>query len=399
MAAAASSGSPYAVSVNKRERLSTGSRAVPTGNVAAKRGAAQRAAPPARPPVAGAARGAPPRTLRRLLVAALERRRGLIDKGRTRAFRAFSGDVDGADGVYIDVYGEGAVLIVYEGRMPRGFDAAKEAAVVLDVLRPLGVRGVYLKPFAKDRSKLGGALPAVVTQATPAAGDVVSEALVVREVDWRLEVRLYDGLSTGVFLDQRENRAFVRDWCAARVKRGEPVSLLNTFAYTCAFSVAGAMGGATTTSVDVSGRYLDWGKRNLALNGFDVEGEEGSHRFVRMDTFEFFAYAERKGLKYDLIVLDPPSFAAGSKKDKVAPWSSVEGYARLVSVAVKRLSSGGMVLASTNTVELCRDNGKRFEREVVKGLGGKKPKWVELPAAPLDFAGERDRFAARAFTL
>ncbi len=355
--------------------------------------------------------------MRRLVVGALERRRGLIDSGRTRAFRAFSGEVDGVEGLYIDVYGEGAVMMVYEGRVARGFDVTRAGGEVLEALRPLGVRGVYLKPFAKDRSKLGGSLPAVVTEARPLAGEAVAEGLVVREIDWRLEVRLYDGLSTGVFLDQRENRGFVRDWCAARVKRGESARVLNTFAYTCAFSVAAARGGAATTSVDVSGRYLDWGKRNFEVNGIGVgakapssaaakpaapspaePAEGGRHRFAKMDTFEFFGYARRKELSYDLIVLDPPSFGSGSKKDKVAPWNSVEGYARLVKEAAELLNDGGMVLASTNTSELCRDDGARLEKEIVKGLGG-RPKWVQLPAAPVDFSGERDRFAARAFVV
>jgi 23S rRNA (cytosine1962-C5)-methyltransferase len=332
--------------------------------------------------------------LKRLLVGALERRRGLIDSGRTRCFRAFSGEADGIDGLFIDVYGEGATLIAYEGRAPRGFEAQREASAVLAVLNGLGVKGVYLKPFAKDRSKMGGELPPVTTEATPAAGAAVSEALVVRELDWRLEVRLYDGLSTGIFLDQRENRAWVRDWCAARAVGGQAPKVLNTFAYTCPFSVAAAKGGAETTSVDVSNRYLEWGKRNLSHNGIDPE----LHRFAKMDTFEFLGYAGRKNLRYDLIVLDPPSFGSGSKKDKVAPWNSVEGYARLVAGAAALLSDGGVVLASTNTVELCRDNGARLEKEIIKGLG-KRPGWMKLPAPPLDFAGERDRFAARAFSL
>ncbi len=296
------------------------------------------------------------------------------------------------EGVYIDVYGEGAVLIAYEGRVPRGFNASLESATVLDVLRGLGVRAVYLKPFARDRSKLGGALPEVVTERTPAAGEPLADGLLVRELDWRLEVRLYDGLSTGVFLDQRENRGWVRDWCAGRVGRGEGARVLNTFAYTCGFSVAAARAGAETTSVDVSARYLEWGKRNLAHNGIDPD----AHRFAQMDTFEFLSYAERKGLVYDLVVLDPPSFAAGSKKDRVAPWSAVSGYARLVAAAARVVARGGVVLASTNTSELCREG--RLEKEIVKGFGA-RPKWVALPPAPLDFSGERDRFAARAFVV
>ncbi|HYD01688.1 MAG TPA: hypothetical protein VEB22_10720, partial [Phycisphaerales bacterium] len=65
--------------------------------------------------------------------------------------------------------------------------------------------------------------------------------------------------------------------------------------------------------------------------------------------------------------------------------------------AVRLINVNGVVLASTNTVELCRDNGNRLEREIVNGLGGRKPAWVTLPPPPLDFARDRDRFAARAF--
>jgi 23S rRNA (cytosine1962-C5)-methyltransferase len=115
-----------------------------------------------------------------------------------------------------------------------------------------------------------------------------------------------------------------------------------------------------------------------------------------MGTFEFFAYARRKGLSYDMVILDPPSFGAASKKDGVKAWSSVEGYAGLVREAAELVKPGGLVLASTNTGELCRGGGLGLEKQIAKGLG-RKPVWVTLPAAPLDFVGERDRFAARAF--
>lgn len=319
-----------------------------------------------------------------LLQRAVERRRELIEGHQTQAFRVFSGAADGMDGVFVDVYGEGAALIVYEGRAPNGMENA--AADVLDALKPLGVRAVYLKPFARDRSKLGGEMPACVTEPTPVAGEALPEALMVREKGWVLEIRFYDGLSTGLFLDQRENRGWVSDWAAQR----KLPAVLNTFAYTCAFSVAAAKAGAVTTSVDVSGRYLDWGKRNFEHNGLDV----AAHRFARMDTFEFFAYATRKGFKYDLIVLDPPSFASGSKKKGIRPWSSVEDYARLVGEAAKLLNPKGVIFASTNTQELCRPG--RLEREIVRGLG-RPAKWARLPEAPEDFAREQERFAARAF--
>ncbi len=316
----------------------------------------------------------------------------MIRQKRTQAFRVFSGIADGIDGIFVDVYGEGAVLIVYEGRPPRSFDPIAEAATVLDVLKSLGVRAVYVKPFARDRSRLGGELPTIATDPTPAAGEALPEAIVIREAKWKLEIRLYDGLSTGLFLDQRENRAWVADWCARRTAAGKATAVLNTFAYTCAFSVAAATGGAVTTSVDVSGRYLDWGKSSFALNEIDI----AAHRFAKMDTFEFFRYAGRKGLRYDLIILDPPSFASGSKKKKIRPWSSVDDYARLVHDASHLLNRGGTILASTNTHALCR--GDQLDREITKG-SGRPPCWIALPAPPPDFTDEQDRFAARAFLV
>jgi 23S rRNA (cytosine1962-C5)-methyltransferase len=146
--------------------------------------------------------------------------------------------------------------------------------------------------------------------------------------------------------------------------------------------------------VDVSARYLEWGKRSFGLNVLDV----AAHRFARMDTFEFFAYARRKELRYDMIILDPPSFASGSKRKGIRPWSSVEDYGRLVREAAGVLKPRGVILASTNTRELCRPG--RLEREIQKGLGeGVRPQWVALPPTPADFAREAERFAARAFMV
>ncbi|MBL8765029.1 MAG: class I SAM-dependent rRNA methyltransferase [Phycisphaerae bacterium] len=328
-----------------------------------------------------------------LLSRAMEKRRGMIRSGETDAFRVFSGAADGLDGVFIDVYGEGAVLMVHEGIAPRGLDVRSAAGAALRVLGPAGVRAVYLKPFAKDRSGLGGALPAVVMDPTPAAGAALPEELRVHEHGATLEVRLYDGLSTGLFLDQRENRRFVRDWCAGLVReRSVAPSVLNTFAYTCAFSVAAARAGALATSVDVSGRYLGWGKRNFGHNAIDA----GPHRFAKMDTFEFLQYARRKGLRYDVIVLDPPSFASGSKRKGQRPWSSVADYPRLVREAAGVACPGALILASTNTRELCLPG--RLERAIIDGLGV-EPVWVGLPGPPADFAAERGRMAARAFEV
>lgn len=324
---------------------------------------------------------------------ALDRRSALIQSSHTDAMRLFSGSADGFDGVFVDRYADGAVLIEYEGQTPKNFDPISAAAGVLNLLRPSGLKAVYHKPFARDRSRMGGQLPACVTEPSPLVGAPLPESILIREYDCKLEVRLYDGLSTGLFLDQRENRKWVSQWVRDRSKStGSQVQVLNTFAYTCAFSVASARAGAITASVDVSGRYLDWGKRNFVHNGIDP----APHRFAKMDTFEFLRYASRKGMRFDLIVLDPPSFASGNKKKGIRPWSAVEDYPRLVTEALGVLSARGVVLASTNTQELCRSD--RLRKQVGQAIG-RTPRWVQLPDMPTDFSRDQDRFASIAFSV
>ncbi len=315
---------------------------------------------------------------------------------KTAAFRLFSGSSDGVEGVFIDIYGPGAVLNLYEGRVPPWFVAESLATETLSLLAPLGVTAIYAKPFPRDRSRLGGTLPEIVTSPQPLAGAPLPESFTIRENNYTMEVRLYDGMSTGLFLDQRDNRRFVAEWCAQRSENAKSKSnrprVLNTFAYTCGFSLAAATGGALTTSVDVSGRYLEWGQRNFEHNALNA----ADHRFAKFDTFEYFAYAQRKKLTFDLIILDPPSFSTGSKRKNIATWSSLQHYPTLIRDAASLLAPRGVILASTNTQELCRQD--RLEREIIKGLGS-APQWVQLPPVPIDFAQDHERFAARAFQL
>lgn len=353
---------------------------------------------------------------------AIARRAPLLQ--RTQCYRAFSGRAEGLDGVFVDVYGPVATLIVHEGPATDGLDVKELATSVLEALGPAGVRSVYHKPFMKDRSRLGGKLPAVVTSATPLAGIKQPETIVVQEQGVALEIRPYDGLSTGLFLDQRENRVWIAKLIATRLAKervkkdgtspavraalglqsGEKATLsatpikpssqppglhvLNMFAYTCAFSVYAAKVGALTTSVDVSAKYLDWGKKNFEHNGLDP----AQHRFARMDTFEFIDYAMRKQLRYDVIILDPPSFAAANKRKGTKAWSSVSDYPKLVKAAAKLLMPKGLLFASTNTLELCQEG--KLARTVVKGLGKPPKLWIDVPPLGIDTQMQRGTFAA-----
>jgi 23S rRNA (cytosine1962-C5)-methyltransferase len=323
------------------------------------------------------------RELRLALHQALERRRALIESGHTEAYCLMT-PRDGTPGLQLDRYGPGVVLIsLGDGGAPPVTDAA---AMLLDELAPLGVTSVYFKPFGRDRSGMGGVHPNIASDPTPMAGVALPESLSIREHDWQMEVRLYDGLSTGLFFDHRDDRKHL-------ASRAGGKRVLNTFAYTCGFSVAATLHGAvSTTSVDVSGRYLDWGKRNFALNGIDVQD---AHHFPRQDVFRFFEFARKRGFRFDLIILAPPTFAAGSKRKGVRTWSAVRHYPRLVAEAAALLEPGGEIFAASCARELCKSGA--LSEKIIEGLGH-EPTWHDLPPRPIDLVGAQAQPVRHLFT-
>jgi 23S rRNA (cytosine1962-C5)-methyltransferase len=120
--------------------------------------------------------------------------------------------------------------------------------------------------------------------------------------------------------------------------------VLNTFAYTCAFSVCAAKAGAHTTSLDLSKKYLDWGRRNFELNGLDP----GAHDFIYGDVFDWLRRLHKKNSRYDLILLDPPTF---SQSKEYGTFRAEKNFAELVTAALRLLQPGGILFASTNAAE------------------------------------------------
>lgn len=318
----------------------------------------------------------------RALDAALRRRTALIAQTDVTAWRVLDGKGDGVRGLSIDRYGPAAVMNVYDDAGLPDEAVTAVAAVTLERLGPLGIESVYVKPFVRDRSRLGGALGDEATSPVPRAGVPQPEALVVEEYGTCYEVRVWDGLSTGLFLDHREHRRAL----AAR----RPGRVLNLFAYTCAFSLPLARAGAHVTNVDVSGRYLDWGRRNLALNGLDGS----TVRFLRRDAMEYLAQAARRDdERFDLVILDPPTFAAANKRRGVAAWRAVDDYPALIGAAVRVLAPGGAIFAASNTRELAKAGALA---DLIDASSPRPPRWLELPPWPVDVR-ERDRVAAVLF--
>jgi 23S rRNA (cytosine1962-C5)-methyltransferase len=151
------------------------------------------------------------------------------------------------------------------------------------------------------------------------------------------EIDLSGGYSVGLFIDQRENRSMVR--------KTAPKRMLNCFAYTCSFSVAAAFAGAKTVSVDLSQKSLERGRQNFTLNNLPPTG----HQFIADDVFEVLPRLTRKGEKFDLIVLDPPTFSRSHRGKTFHVQSDFEG---LLGEALEVADRDARILLSTNCATL-----------------------------------------------
>lgn len=218
------------------------------------------------------------------------------------------------------------------------------------------------------------------------AGKKLEQPFVVRENGIKYWIDFNAGYSQGIFPDQRENRLALRQAvgrlcetpsAAPGVSQKRP-TVLNCFAYTCAFGVSGAIGGAGTVNLDLSKRYLEWGKRNYALNDIDP----AQHDFIYGDVLEWLKRFRKKGRAFDIILLDPPTF---SRNEKGAVFTIESGFGPLVREAEKVLSPGGVLFCSTNQRGL---GTPEFRRLISSGLENPSAwKWQSSPMPP-DFSGE-----------
>jgi 23S rRNA (cytosine1962-C5)-methyltransferase len=246
--------------------------------------------------------------------------------GASEVFRVVAEQGDGLPGVTIDRYGQYAVLAVASD------EAEQQARAIAELLVQHGTRGVYLKRREKRDLRRAEALE--VAPLLPLSGEPAPVPLTVDERGMKIQCELGDGLSTGLFIDQRDNRQRVRE-----VAGGKQV--LNLFSYCCSFSVAAALGGAArVTSVDVGGRALERGRANFVANDLDP----ARHEFVQSDAVRFVRGAVKHGRKVDLIVLDPPSFGTVGR----ATFKFDRDIVGLMADCLRLLAPGGVLLCVTN---------------------------------------------------
>lgn len=285
-----------------------------------------------------------------LLTKAINQRTPLLTE-ETNSLRLFDGAGDGMLDVYLDQLGPHWLLSTKDGVLEEN---------VTQALANTG-KSVYWKKLDNHEKE----------SPTHLAGPTVDEDFIGRENGLDYKLSFHSGYSQGIFLDQRENRARVKA-LSAPGKR-----VLNTFAYTGAFSVAAASAGAITTTLDLSQPYLSWAKENMKLNGLDPE----EHYFCKGDTFHWLQRFAKSGRTFDGIILDPPTFSRDAKGNV---FRVEKDYHRLVKLAGNVLAPGGWILACTNCRKLASWS---FEEQLLKGLGDKAS--LEALPMPTEYTDEQ----------
>ena len=305
--------------------------------------------------------------MKNLLKTANEKRSPLFDV--TDAYRIVNGAADGFPGLTLDRFGDRYQVQFFGPEMlPRRRELVDAVA---SQFNPACI--VVKERLSRSGKSLENAPMEVVLGTRESAVDTV------REGNARFHVDLLDTVNPGLFLDMRHVRLEVEDRFRAMtgtVPAGDkpasaagdkPASdagvngprFLNLFSYTCSFSVHARLGGAAVaTNADISGKILDKGRENYALNGLDLRPGE----FFRGNALEYVRWAQKKGLRFDGIVLDPPSFA----RFKGFNFNVREHLMPLVADCASVLNPHGFIMVSSNYSEFLLD---AFSHDVLSAVG------------------------------
>jgi 23S rRNA (cytosine1962-C5)-methyltransferase len=295
---------------------------------------------------------------------AIDKRKALFGDENTNAFRIFNGEGDGIGGITIDYYNGYYVINWYS----EGAYTFKQT--VMDALDEIvEYNAIYEKKRFDTKGKY-------MDDDDFVKGQRGEFPIIVKENGMQYAVYLNDGAMVGIFLDQRDVRKAIRD------KYAKGKNVLNTFSYTGAFSISAALGGATkTTSVDLAKRSKGKTIEQFSVNGIDFETQD----IIVMDVFDYFKYANRKNLTFDLIILDPPSFARSKKRT----FSTAKDYPSLIKDTISITEKDGIIIASTNNASFSM---KKFKGFIDKGFKDSKTNYkiLEEFSLPSDFKVDRN---------
>ena len=294
--------------------------------------------------------------------AAIEMRRSLFDFTTMECMRLVNSESDGIPAVSIDRYGDYLVVQLGTPAVEGWLDAIYDALEA-----ELSPKAIYeqrrYKPLAGEGPR---------TAASLVRGEAAPVEFAVSEGPLKFLVDVSSPLSTGVFADLRLGREAVARWAKGR-------RVLNLFSYTGAISVYAHLGGATeVTAVDVHAKSHARSRRNFEVNGFDGEKPE----LIVGDALKTLARFADRGRSFEMIVIDPPAFASGSKGGK--PWSSVKDYRELVAACIDVLAPGGLLVAACSTHKMSLAD---FDGALAQGAAsaGRVLKVIERQGLPVDF--------------
>ncbi|MED1567324.1 class I SAM-dependent rRNA methyltransferase [Bacillus paramycoides] len=290
---------------------------------------------------------------------ALHKREDFYKSNDTTAFRVVNGEGDGLGGLIIDYYDGYYVISWYSEGIYTFRDEIVEA-----LQKVANFKGIYEKKRFDTKGKY-------IEDDDFVAGERGEFPLIVKENGVNFAVYLNDGAMVGVFLDQRNVRKQIRD------KYAKGRTVLNMFSYTGAFSVFAALGGASkTTSVDLANRSLSKTIEQFSVNEIDYEAQD----IIVEDVFLYFKYAAKKKMKFDMVVLDPPSFA----RSKKYTFSAAKDYKNLLKETIAITENNGIIVASTNCSAFDMKKFKGFIDTAFKEMNGKY-KILEEHSLPEDF--------------
>lgn len=292
--------------------------------------------------------------------AAIDYREEFYKDETTTAFRVLNGEGDGLGGLTID-YFDGFYMLTWYSL---GIYELKD--IILEALKcSVEYKGIYQKKRFDGKGKY------LDDNNDFLFGKEADAPIIVKENGVNFAIYLDDGAMVGVFLDQRDVRAAIRD------KYAKGKTVLNTFSYTGAFSVFAAVGGAKkTTSVDLAKRSLPKTQEQFNVNAIDLKKQD----IIVEDVFNYFKYAVRKKLLFDMVVVDPPSFARSKKHT----FSASKDYVNLLKEVIQITNTNGIIVASTNSANFSMMTFRDFISKAFKELKGKF-KVEESYTLPKDF--------------
>jgi 23S rRNA (cytosine1962-C5)-methyltransferase len=295
---------------------------------------------------------------------AIHHRKSFFQNKETTAFRVFNGEGDGIGGLTIE-YFDGYYLINWYSKGIYHF----RDSLIQSLKELVEFKGIYQKKRFDEKGQY-------IEDDDFVAGERGTFPIIVKENGVNFAVYLNESAMVGVFLDQRDVRKTIRDHYA----NGKTV--LNTFSYTGAFSVFAALGGAAkTTSVDLANRSRSKTIEQFSINGIDFEAQD----IIVEDVFNYFKYAVKKERKFDMVILDPPSFA----RSKKFTFSAEKDYKNLLKEAIAITEKNGIIVASTNCSSFGMNKFKGFIDTAFMETGAKY-KLMEEFSLPADFKTTKD---------